>query len=145
MTLRELHTIDTIVMHYSQTPIGREVSAKEMTRWHIEREMDDLAYHFLVHLDGGLSIGRQLNVIGAHAYGHNKTSIGICYVGGTTEGGVDTRTEAQKVTLTNLVMSLAFILPNISSVIGHSDVSDKKCPAFNAGDEYNHILTIKQK
>jgi len=145
MTKRDLHIIDTIIVHYSQTPVGREVSMDEMTGWHKVRGMDDIAYHFLVHLDGGLSIGRPLSVVGAHAYGRNKTSVGICYVGGTVEGGVDTRTEKQKNTLTNLIMSLDLILPNLTSVIGHNDVSDKECPAFNVGNEYNHILNTNQE
>ena len=42
-------------------------------------------------------------------------------------------------------MSLDLILPNLTSVIGHNDVSDKECPAFNVGNEYNHILNTNQE
>lgn len=141
MTKRDTSFINSIIYHYSQTPIGREVSVEEIREWHIKRGMADIAYHYLVHLDGTVSIGRDLNFAGAHARGHNLKSIGICYVGGTIKGGVDTRTEAQKMSLINLTMSLITVFPNITSLYGHNDVSQKLCPAFNPSEEYGYMLT----
>ena len=137
---RDTNFINSIFYHYTQTPKGRKVSKEEVDSWHKDRGMDGIAYHYLIHLDGKVSVGRPLNVSGAHAKGFNLKSIGICYVGGTTKGGVDTRTPEQKIALINLTMSLLTVFPNITSLQGHYEVSDKECPAFNPSEEYSYML-----
>jgi len=41
-----------------------------------------VGYHYVVDLQGNVHKGRCITQVGAHVKGHNKTSIGICYVGG---------------------------------------------------------------
>lgn len=140
MTRRDTNFIDEIIVHYTQTPIGREVSVEEVTKWHQQRSMDTIGYHFLIHLDGSISLGRPLNIRGAHCYGRNLKSIGIAYVGGTAEGGQDTRTEAQTCSLNNLIGSLVTVFPNIKKISGHNDYSEKECPGFNVREEFKHFI-----
>jgi N-acetylmuramoyl-L-alanine amidase len=85
-----------------------------------------------------ISIGRS----GAHTIGENKNSIGICYIGGVEEDGKtpkDTRTEEQKRSLTNLLITLKSIYGDDVKIHGHRDFAAKACPSFDATSEYKYI------
>lgn len=43
--------------------------------------MEDIGYHYLLHHDGVLESGRYESAVGAHAFGRNSDSIGICLMG----------------------------------------------------------------
>ena len=82
--------------------------------------------------------------------GYNSTSINIAYVGGIDKQGrpVDNRTEAQKDTLTFILMYLIQQYPN-AHIMGHRDIwgKDKSkwlkyCPCFDAEEEYKSIKEI---
>lgn len=62
-------------------------------------------------------------MIGAHANHYNAHSIGICYEGGLDANGnpADTRTEAQKRSMLELLKSLCLDYPD-AEVIGHRDL-----------------------
>ena len=72
--------------------------------------------------------------MGAHARHYNQHSIGICYEGGLDKNGhpADTRTEAQKITLEELLHSLALDYPD-ATILGHRDLPGvkKECPCFD--------------
>ena len=70
--------IDTIIVHCSATPAGRDNSAADIRRWHRQRGFSDIGYHFVVRLDGTIEAGRPLELPGAHCRGHNLRSIGVC-------------------------------------------------------------------
>lgn len=142
--------IDTLVIHCSATPEGRAVSVDTIRKWHMEdRGFNDIGYHFVVGLDGAVWRGRPVSQVGAHVYGHNKTSIGICYVGGVTNDGrlapKDTRTPEQKAALQGLLTSLSLEYP-IKRILGHRDFAGvaKACPCFNAVPEYRGILELPE-
>lgn len=65
-------------------------------------------YHFVVKTDGTIENGRPLYKPGVFCAGHNKHSIGICYIGGINNQGefADTRTEQQRFSLTRLINKL---------------------------------------
>ena len=44
----------------------------------------DIAYNFVVGEDGNVYEGRGWNAVGAHTYGYNEESIGICIIGDFT-------------------------------------------------------------
>ena len=73
---------------------------------------------------------------GAHVVGHNADSIGIAYVGGTDINGkpLDTRTDAQKKALKDLILKLQCDYPN-ATVHGHRDFAATACPSFNVATE----------
>lgn len=67
-----------------------------------------------------------------HCRNHNRHSIGICYEGGLDAEGraKDTRTEAQKVSLSALVGKLKERFPQ-ALVVGHRELDPgKECPCF---------------
>ena len=135
-----MRQINKIIIHCSATPESRKTSAEEIKSWHLERGFSDIGYHYIVHLDGSISYGRNIDKIGAHSRGQNKMSIGVCYIGGLDEclDAKDTRTPQQKESLLILLKTLKK-LHSKAVIYGHRDFSEKACPSFNAFDEYKFI------
>jgi len=135
-----MRQINKIIIHCSATPEGRKTSAEEIKSWHLERGFSDIGYHYIIHLDGSISYGRNIDKIGAHSRGQNKMSIGVCYIGGLDEclDPKDTRTPQQKESLLILLKTLKK-LHSKSVIYGHRDFSEKACPSFNAFEEYKYI------
>ena len=81
-----------------------ELSAFERDRTGIKAT----GYHFVVKKDGTIENGRPLYKPGVFCSGHNKHSIGICYIGGIDRQGnfSDTRTDLQKFALVRLISKL---------------------------------------
>ena len=135
--------INYIVVHCSATPEGRAHTAKDIDLWHRQRGVNEIGYNYVILLDGTIEQGRDVDKIPAHVEGHNKDSIGICYIGGVDKNTLqpkDTRTLAQKEALTKLLKELRELYPN-AVIQGHRDfVGVKKaCPCFNAKEEYQNI------
>ena len=144
---RSKRRIDEIIVHCTATPEGQPRTVEQIRQQHKAQGWSDIGYHILVTLDGQAHLGRDMDISGAHAEGHNSHSIGVCYVGGVeNRPGVaykdlkakDTRTEAQKATLMALLMDLRKLYPK-ARTIGHRDVSSKACPSFDAKSAYRNI------
>ena len=132
-----MRKIDTFIIHCSATPEGREVSRAELKQWHLKRGFVDIGYHYIVHQNGRVEVGRPLEQIGAHCRGHNARSIGICYIGGVATDGrtpKDTRTAAQRAALRALVTLLHYRFPQ-ATVHGHNEFAAKACPCFEVEHE----------
>ena len=133
--------ITKIILHCSATPEGRDVSVDTIKQWHLDRGWSDIGYHYVVDIKGNLKEGRSLDRQGAHVRGHNKNSIGICYVGGCDADmkPKDTRTEAQRGVLRALLMDLMDKYHN-ATIHGHNEFSSKACPSFDVHEEYKDIV-----
>lgn len=121
---------------------------------HRARGFRGAGYHFYIHQSGQVVPLRPLDQTGAHAWGFNRCSIGVCYEGGLSPSGepADTRTLEQKKSLLGLVRNLKKIYPQ-ATVLGHRDLSPdrdgngrvephewlKVCPAFDAMAEYQGV------
>lgn len=118
---------DLIIVHCTDTPAGREVSIEDVRQWHVEGNgWSDIGYHFYIDQEGDTFRGRDIALIGAHTYGHNRTSIGICLEG---DGEY---TDIQMESLDILVGGLWFIYPDVKEVRGHNYFTDQKeCPCFD--------------
>ena len=133
--------INEIIVHCTATPEGRECSVAEIRQWHKNRGFSDIGYHYVIHLDGSMEPGRDVDISGAHCTGHNAHSIGVCYVGGVSKNGTmpkDTRTTAQKETLLALLRDLRMLYPR-ATIRGHRDFANKACPSFDATAEYRNV------
>lgn len=134
-----MRTIDEIIIHCSATAEGKDFKAADIRRWHVQGNgWQDIGYHFVIDLDGTVEVGRPVSKQGAHCSGHNKTTIGICYVGGCAEDGKtpkDTRTESQRRSLRGLVAVLRSCFPTIRKVSGHREYANKACPSFDVRAE----------
>ena len=130
--------INEIIVHCTATPEGKDYTVAEIRRWHLARGFSDIGYHYIIHLDGEIETGRDVDISGAHCTGHNANSIGISYVGGCAKDGKtpkDTRTLMQKSALANLLIDLRRLYPN-AKIHGHRDFANKACPSFDATKEY---------
>jgi N-acetylmuramoyl-L-alanine amidase len=125
---------DFIIIHCSATRPSQDIGVAEIDRWHRQRGFLSVGYHYVIRRDGTLETGRSLYAAGAHARGFNHNSVGICMVGGVTEGDVnvaeDNFTDTQKEALVGLVESLTKEFPE-ADVIGHRQVAAKACPSFD--------------
>ena len=130
-----MRKIIEIIIHCTATKEGQNFTVDDIRRWHIARGFNDCGYHLVIRLDGAIELGRPIETVGAHCMGHNSSSIGIAYVGGIDEQGrpKDTRTAAQKVSLSFLVALLRNAYPE-SQVYGHYAFSNKACPCFDVSE-----------
>lgn len=137
--------INHIIIHCSATAENRHVTVDEIRQWHMAppprgRGWKDIAYNYVITRDGLLHIGRDLDDdgltdddAGAHAFGWNHDSIGICLVGGAdiTGRGQANFTIEQMNTLHTFLVIKQQQYPGVE-IIGHRDTgSDKDCPSFN--------------
>ena len=132
-----MREINKIIIHCSATPEFRHVTVDDIRRWHVDGNgWSDIGYHYVIPLNGTLQEGRDLRRIGSHVKGHNKDSIGVCYVGGVDEDmkPKDTRTAAQKIAMQKLLLSLTDTYEGIT-IHGHNEFSSKACPSFDVQTE----------
>ena len=67
-----------VIFHHSLSNFG---DVDIIGKWHNERGFEGIGYHFVVPVKGRFQHGRNIRMIGAHALGENKDSIGVCIVG----------------------------------------------------------------
>lgn len=145
-----MRRIDEIIIHCSDSPEGRNDKAEDIRKWHKQRGFNDIGYHYVIDLDGTVEQGRPIEQAGAHCTGHNRNSIGICYIGGAYwRDGVnakgkpikgkdgkavlmpkDTRTALQRMAMKELVAQLREQFPH-ATVHGHREFANKACPCFD--------------
>lgn len=164
-----MRDIREIIIHCADTPEGRNNTVADITAWHKARGFRTIGYHFVIYLDGSIHKGRPIEEVGAHCKegGHNRHSIGICYIGGRSadmKENKDTRTPAQKQALLRLLKELLSRFPR-ATIHGHREFTCKKnangkcpgcakmpdspnckyaskpCPSFNATREYLYLTS----
>lgn len=136
-----MRTVNLIIIHCSATREGKAYTVADIDRWHRNRGMKGIGYHFVVYLDGTVHSGRPLEQVGAHCKGHNNQSVGVCYIGGIAADGKspkDTRTAEQRQGLIRLLRQLRVLFPK-AAIKGHRDFAPKACPCFDATAEYANI------
>lgn len=74
--------IDCIVIHCSASGDDYSMPVDSIIKQHRCKGWKNIGYHYYVSRDGVIHRGRDLKERGAHVYGHNETTIGICYEGG---------------------------------------------------------------
>lgn len=132
-------SITKIIIHAADTLSSMDIGADEIRRWHVEGNgWSDIGYHYVIRRNGTVESGRDLDgdgdieeETGAHVYGHNRGTLGICMVGGKPDCNY---TAAQWASLGWLVRD---ILKRhglgVDVVYGHRDLdSSKTCPQFDA-------------
>jgi|EP01047_Picozoa_sp_COSAG01_P022405 N-acetylmuramoyl-L-alanine amidase len=137
-----MRNIDKLIIHCSATrECDDSVNTSVIDRWHKARGWKGCGYHFIVLIDGTIETGRMIDEVGAHVKGMNKSSIGICYIGGLKQDAKtpkDTRTPKQKESLLLLIKTLKKIYPE-ATLHGHNEFSNKACPSFDVQSQYKDI------
>ena len=119
-----MRTINKLIVHCSATPNDRNVSVADIRDWHTNGNgWSDIGYHYVITRDGVIHPGRPIELTGAHCYGHNANSIGVCLVG-------NDEFPNQFDSLRHLYSTLKHVYPGIEAY-GHRDFTDAKtCPNF---------------
>lgn len=145
-----MRPINMIVVHCSATKETSSYTVEQLKKDHLARGFNEIGYHFYVRRNGIIEQCRAVSEPGAHALGFNAHSIAICYEGGLSSSGKpkDTRTEAQKGSMQELVTTLKAKY-RITQICGHRDLSPdlngngtvepnewiKVCPCFDVNSD----------
>lgn len=120
--------INQIVVHCSDSPLGRGDDAETIHRWHRERGWSGIGYHYVITEDGTVQNGRPEYWSGAHVRNHNRGSIGVCLIGD------ETFTDEQFDALYELLVELC-ARHEKAAVWGHRDLDPgRNCPGFSVAD-----------
>jgi N-acetylmuramoyl-L-alanine amidase len=143
-----------LVIHCTDTPAGREVTADDIRRWHTTpppggRGWSRVGYSDMIHLDGKVeNLVRydedeqvEPNEVTNGAAGYNASSRHVVYSGGMSATGgkpEDTRTDEQKQALADYVTAFLKEHPTCK-VVGHNQLAAKACPSFNVSEWLREI------
>lgn len=119
-SLEERSKTDMIILHHAVY----DGDVEGIDKIHKNKGYTCIGYHFYVRKDGTIYRGRRESTIGAHTYGSNSTSLGICAEGNFEQ---DIMSAEQKNSIIELVGYLKGKY-GISKVIRHKDVSATACP-----------------
>jgi N-acetylmuramoyl-L-alanine amidase len=118
--------IKYLVVHCSASADDEPMGAPEIHDMHLGFGWHGIGYHRVINRDGAVELGRPDYWQGAHVYGHNEISLGVCMV------GCDQFTDAQYDALESVLRKWRKACPD-ASICGHRDFSytDKTCPNFD--------------
>ena len=133
--------VKLLIVHCSATRCDRPYSVESLIATG-EARFGQVSYHYYVRRNGDVIPLLPESIQGVHARHYNYCSIGICYEGGLNAKGIadDTRTEAQKHSLYELLVALREEYPE-ARIIGHCELPHvaKACPCYLPSVEYERI------
>jgi len=120
----ERRQTNRIIVHHSLS--SRKWTTKaDLHRWHVtEKGWEDIGYHYFIDGDGICYACRKLNLKGAHAFGRNHDSIGICLAGDFSK---ETPSYWQMRTLRHLADAINLVLDTYLDIEFHRSTKNK-CP-----------------
>ncbi|MBR1787621.1 MAG: N-acetylmuramoyl-L-alanine amidase [Bacteroidaceae bacterium] len=146
-----MRRIERIFVHCTA---GSQKATDEDLRTEFRRKgWKNPGYHYVVLADGRAVQLLEEAKVSNGVKGYNSTSINVAYTGGVKDGrNVDTRTEAQRITLRHLLHDIHSRYPK-AQILGHRDISPDKnkngivdpwerikdCPCFDAREEYKDL------
>ncbi len=116
---------DYIALHHAE---ASSCTAEQVDQWHKENGWSGIGYHFFVRKDGKIYRGRPLDKQGAHVYGMNNRSIGICAEG---KYSTETMPDEQKRAICRLLAYLKDCYYPNAQIVGHKEIGDSDCPGRN--------------
>ena len=131
-----MRRINKIILHCSDTPASMDIGSKEINKWHRQRGFSLIGYHYVIRRNGTIEKGRGEDRIGAHCYGYNRRSLGVCLV------GRGKYTKAQFKNLKALLNELQ-VRYEEATINAHYEFSNKDCPMFDVAG-YLETLNIEE-
>lgn len=119
------NSTERIILHHAD---AKNCSAEDIQRWHLNNGWSGAGYHFLVRKDGKTYRLRPEDKVGAHAYGANYNSLGICFEGDYMEEDMPT----EQIKAGQELVAYLKNKYNITTVQAHRDVCATSCP----GDKF---------
>ena len=127
-----MRKIDFIAIHCTAGQ-PNQTTKSILDYWKNVLKWKSVGYHYLINADGSVEqLAKEYEITNGVA-GFNSVSIHISYKGGIDKLGnpMDTRTEAQKKSMQNLLIDLRKRYPK-AIIQGHRDFGAKKaCPSFD--------------
>ena len=136
-----MRKITKIIVHCSDSDVEAHDNLETIRKWHVdERGWDDVGYHYVITKDGSVKQGRDIGKAGAHTFGHNDDSIGICLT------GKEDFTPSQFFSLAWTIRDIFDMYPDIQKVLPHNFYTQgKTCPNFNLSIfDYSRKLRVGQ-
>lgn len=123
LSIREITT--DLILHHAA---AKTCSVDDIHSWHLANGWAGIGYHFLVRKDGSVHEGRPIDTVGAHTYGVNSESVGVCF-----EGNFETEKmpDVQRNAGAELVSYIRKLFPTIKTVGKHNDYGATACPGKN--------------
>ncbi len=123
--------VEFIIIHHSNRffdcPFLIKIRHKFLRGW------DNTGYHFIIGngvitKNGRLFKARPIKYVGAHAYGYNRKSIGICLVG-NFDNFTPTFKQYRSLIRLILILKEEYKIP-IENILGHNETPNclKSCP-----------------
>jgi hypothetical protein len=111
------NSFNKIVIHHSKNVI----SLSKIYELHVlKKKWFKIGYHFVIDNKGLIYQTRELYEVGAHVFGFNFNSIGICLIGNFN---IDEPTDLQVKSLKNLIIELKNINNDSFEIFGHIELS----------------------
>ena len=126
LQLRHQDATQYIILHHSEV-LGPH-SIEEVHHWHLNKGWAGCGYHFFIRKNGEIYVGRPIDTVGAHTYGHNNESIGVCF-----EGDFNKEKMGEKqLTASIMLLSLLSLAYDNIPLCPHSQFNkSKNCPGKN--------------
>ncbi len=126
MSVLDASAIRYLVVHCSDTPDDEPMGAREIHQMHLGFGWHGVGYHRVITRDGVIEAARPDYWQGAHVYGHNEISLGVCLIGRSAF------TDAQFASLETVLRGWLADYPD-ACICGHRDFdyTDKTCPNFD--------------
>ena len=128
MSALDPSAIRYLVVHCSDTPDDEPIGAREIHQMHLGFGWHGVGYHRVINRSGIVEAARPDYWQGAHVYGYNEISLGVCLIGRVHF------TDQQFDSLETLLRQWQQSYP-CAGIVGHRDFSDtdKTCPNFDVG------------
>lgn len=138
----ERPTTEVIVIHHAGFPEGdKDSSAEDIHKFHQEKNgWAGIGYHYVIRKDGTIEQGRRPLAVGAHAYQHNKNSVGIC-VAGNFNLAKPQAAQLDSLKLLTAWLCQKYKLNPMSKgvIVGHRELNDTSCPGDNLYEKLDEI------
>lgn len=76
-----MRQVNEIIVHCSASDWPKHDNVQTIMEWHKEKGFNGIGYHYFIDSRGAVFQGRDLAKAGAHCYGRNKSTVGICLSG----------------------------------------------------------------
>lgn len=127
--MKRLSKLKYLIIHHSQRKNNNTLSS--IKKAHLSRGFEDIGYHYIVTKTGKIISGRSEMFQGAHVFGNNKNSLGICLAGNF---------DKQKLNKNQLKSLIELLKQKITenkliseNILGHREFKNvkKTCPGEN--------------
>lgn len=127
--------VSKVFIHCSASDNPKHDNIATIRKWHKDRNMKEVGYHFFIRKTGMLELGRSLESIPAAQKNHNTGSIAICV------HGLSNFTKESLDTLVTLCKDINLAYGGNITFHGHREVANKTCPVF----DYKALLQLDEK